>query len=122
LSDDLGRISKIARLMNDQNFGYDLNDGITAWLQTYETGDAYALHRDGELGQSRKLTAVAMLSHPNEYLDGELLLYIHPYKFVVPKTQGTVVIFPPWVLHEVTPVTGGLRQTINMAFWGPTFR
>lgn len=114
-------ISEFGIEANQEYFGYEL-DSIGAWMQTYTKGDSYQLHMDSEIGQSRKMSAVAFLSDEEYYDGGELVLYVHPYRFVVPKTQGTIVVFHPWMLHEVTGITRGVRQTINMGFWGPSFR
>lgn len=93
-----------------------------AWLQTYEAGGYYQLHSDAEIGQSRKLTTIALLSDPNDYEGGELRLIAYPIGYDLPRTRGTLVTFPAWLLHEVLPISSGLRQTINLGYWGPPFR
>lgn len=115
-------IETAARNMNNWYFKYDLDPGQHSWLQTYEAGGDYHRHMDGTPGQMRKLTAVAILSHPLSYDGGRLKLHVEPKEFVVPKTRGTVVVFQHWVPHDVSPVTAGERQTINMGFWGPPFK
>lgn len=112
---------EFAKDMNDAFWQYDLDDNPVGWFQTYEEESKYQIHMDSTPGQMRKLTAVTLLSDPAKYDGGELLIHFHPKFFTVPKTQGTVVVFQPWLLHEVLEVTRGLRQTINLAFWGPNF-
>lgn len=119
----LDPIERAARILNDWYFKFDLDPGQHSWLQTYETGGEYQRHADGSPGQTRKLTAVAMLSHPLEYVGGTLELFSHPpQSILVPRLRGTIVVFQHWMEHEVRPVTAGVRQTINMGFWGPPFR
>lgn len=118
----LDPIETVARNINSGFFGYDLDPGQHSWLQTYETGGVYQPHMDGTPGQMRKLTAVALLSHPDDYDGGSLRINVNPKAFRVPRTRGTIVVFQHWVEHEVLPITDGKRQTINMGFWGPPFK
>lgn len=118
----LDPIETVARNVNDFYFGFDLYGGQHSWLQTYEPGGDYHRHMDGTPGQTRKLTAVAILSSPLTYEGGRLKMYVSPRHFTVPRTRGTIVVFQHWVEHDVSPVTAGLRQTINMGFWGPPFK
>jgi PKHD-type hydroxylase len=43
---------------------------------------------------------------------------------VVPaeKKKGSVLLFPSWILHRVTPVTKGVRKSIVVWVTGPKFR
>ena len=118
----LDPIEWVARNVNKRYFEFDLDEGGHAWMQTYERGNKYQRHMDGSPGQTRKLTAVAMLTDPDEYRGGALDIFVKPQSFTVPRTQGTIVVFQHWLEHEVAPVTSGKRQTINMGFWGPPFR
>ena len=118
----LDPIELLARNINRMYFNYDLDEGQRSWLQTYETGGDYHRHMDGSPGQTRKLTAVAILSSPVSYDGGRLEIFVEPKSFMVPKTRGTVVVFQHWVDHAVQPVTAGVRQTVNMGFWGPPFK
>lgn len=107
---------------NNRCWNFDLDSNTPgAWLQTYETGEQYHIHADASIGQTRKLTVVAILSSPSDYDGGFLRVVPYPEFYEVPRTRGTLVAFPPWLLHEVTPVTRGRRQTINLGFWGPRF-
>lgn len=118
----LNPIETVARNINSRYFGFDLDEGQHSWLQTYEAGGDYHRHMDGTPGQTRKLTAVAILSSPLSYEGGRLKMYVDPRHFTVPKTRGTIVVFQHWVEHDVSPITVGTRQTINMGFWGPPFK
>jgi hypothetical protein len=104
-------------------WNYDLDkDSAAAWLQTYDFGGNYDKHSDTSPGQSRKLTVVALLSNPDSYRGGDLRLCPPPHNFVIPRTRGTLVAFQPWLVHEVDEITSGMRQTVNLGFWGPPFR
>ncbi len=118
----LDTIEATARGVNALYWDYDLDPGQHSWFQSYEKGGRYQPHMDGAPGQTRKLTAVALLTDPADYVGGELRLVTTPKAEWLPRTRGTVVVFPPWLVHEVKRVEGGFRQTINMGFWGPPFR
>ncbi len=115
----------VAHIVNRNvvNFAYDLDmSSATAWMQTYAKGNSYDLHTDGSLGQTRKLTGVLMLSDENDYEGGDLVLRDVKHAFRAPRTRGTVVVFSPWVMHTVEPITAGLRHTINLGYYGPPFK
>lgn len=118
---ELELMERIARTVNDAWFGYQLDDHITSWMQTYQSGGDYRMHTDGVPGQTRKLTCVALLSCKAGYSGGELSIVTPDRTYAVPKTRGTLIVFPGWVWHEVSPVKTGVRQTVNMGFWGPPF-
>lgn len=108
--------------MNKLYWQYDLNPNAVAWLQRYNMGATYPLHTDTYYGQSRKLTAVVMLTDPKEYHGGLLLIKAYPNLLNPPIAQGSIVVFQSWHQHEVTEVIRGKRETINMGFWGPQFK
>lgn len=108
--------------INKWYWNYELDTTPAAWLQTYELGNFYEEHMDTAPGQMRKLSAVTFLSEERNYTGGDLVIRAKPFELVVPKTRGTIVVFQPWLMHEVRVVTQGLRQTINMGFWGPPFK
>lgn len=108
-------------LANSEFWEYDIQTSH-AWLQTYFSGNDYALHFDGSIGQTRKLTVVVMLSEQTNYEGGQLEMNFPTETFHIPKTRGTMCIFPFWVPHNVSMVTKGMRQTINLGFWGPPFK
>lgn len=108
---------------NELYWGFDIDQAPAAWLQTYESGDLYHRHMDASFSQSRKLTAVALLSDPHDYTGGFLTLFDpHDQACELVNTRGTVIVFPSWTMHEVYEITGGKRQTINMGWWGPPFK
>jgi predicted 2-oxoglutarate/Fe(II)-dependent dioxygenase YbiX len=40
----------------------------------------------------------------------------------MPRTRGTLVVFPGWTVHEVEPVTAGERWALIVNGWGPPLR
>jgi len=119
---ELKPIAEVIADVNRMFWQYKLGNNWTAWMQTYRENDSYEPHLDGSIGQTRKLTAIALLTDSSYYVGGDLLFYIHPHTFHAPRLRGTVIVFPHWVIHEVKEVKAGNRQTINLGVWGPPFQ
>jgi PKHD-type hydroxylase len=118
------RLIDVGTDLNKQFFGFDLI-GITEKLQftEYKEGDFFKMHYDKTYDNViRKLSIVIMLSDPNTYEGGELNLWLGDKPDVAPKEQGTVIAFPSYIMHEVLPVTKGLRYTIVAWFGGPNLK
>lgn len=85
-------------------------------LGQYKDGGFYKPHQDANygsednLGLTRKLSIVLMLSEPDAYEGGDLVLKLGD-DFIAPRKQGTIVVFPSTTYHTVTPVTKGERFT-----------
>lgn len=119
---ELENIRLFGHRINQTFWDYELDEDTMTWMQTYEAGGEYQLHMDAGPGRMRKMTAVVLLTNPGRYTGGGLEVFFHPNSVRIPPTQGTVVLFQPWILHQVYPVLSGTRQTLNMSFWGPNFR
>lgn len=118
----LSSLEDVVREVNKEYWGYILDaTPPPAWVQTYGSGNHYGLHMDGAPSQSRKLTGIAMLTDPDTYTGGILSFFAMDKWFETDNSQGTVVVIPHWLLHQVSMVESGLRQTVNMGFYGPPF-
>jgi PKHD-type hydroxylase len=60
----------------------------------------------------RSLSFSMQLSREDEYEGGELKLYEEEKENVMDKSQGTLIMFPSYVLHEVMPITNGERYSL----------
>jgi PKHD-type hydroxylase len=101
--------------LNNQFFGFDLS-GFNEGLQftKYEAPDSkYDLHVDVvSKGIIRKLSIVLQLQKPELYDGGELQLVYSSEPTILGKNQGTLLVFPSYVLHRVTPVSKGTRYSL----------
>ena len=82
----------------------------------------YDWHLDyGAAFSNRKISFSIQLSDPSEYEGGNLEIAGVPFE---PKTRerGTIIMFPSYVRHRVTPVTKGIRYCIVGWVHGPHFR
>jgi PKHD-type hydroxylase len=109
--------------INKYQWNYDIRGIQDIQIGHYGIGGHYDWHPDtmppDENNMQRKLSAVLMLSDPNDYEGG--LLEIKDVE--LPKlAQGTVIIFPSPMYHRVTELTKGERYTAVAWAVGPAFR
>jgi PKHD-type hydroxylase len=111
---------------NNEHFQFDLTY-LTALQYTVYNGSAhsnYQKHLDvGRQFPNRKLSFSVQLSDDAEYIGGDLRFhYIKNQPEVAPREKGTVVFFPSWIVHDVTPVTQGKRRSLVGWVNGPNFK
>lgn len=83
-------------------------------------GGHYNWHTDNGTGLStRKLTAIIQLSDPADYTGCELEI---THVIDIPKTQGSVIIFPSYLPHRVTKLLSGNRNSLVVWVNGPPYR
>ena len=128
-SDDLDwvfrKITDIVLNLNDRFFQFDLH-GLNEGLQftNYKApSDKYEKHVDRAVdGVIRKLSLSIQLTDPKEYEGGELFLYENEKGTEMKKEQGTLILFPSYILHEVKPVTKGERNSLVSWVTGKQFK
>lgn len=77
---------------------------------------------DDERQLVRKLSAVLFLSDPSEYEGGKFQIIAKDSCYTtVEQKRGTIIFFPSFFLHRVTPVTSGTRRSLVMWIMGPPF-
>lgn len=92
---------------------------------TAERQGHFVWHSDigeGALASRRKLTMVVQLSDGDHYTGGNLELQADANIRVANTARGSAVLFPAFVLHRVTAVTGGERYSLSTWVHGPAFR
>ena len=73
-------------------------------------------------GFIRKLSFSLQLSNPKEYKGGDFNLHLSNKKTTLSKEQGTLLVFPSYVLHQVNKVTKGERNSLVGWVTGPPFK
>ena len=122
------RFAFIVRQLNGQFFNFDISGFIEDFQYTTYYGDKkghYDWHIDmGNKSSTspRKLSLVMQLSDPDEYEGGELQLMNSATPITVEKKKGFIVVFPSYMLHKVTPVTAGTRESLVIWIAGPPFK
>jgi|APGre2960657373_1045057.scaffolds.fasta_scaffold22206_3 PKHD-type hydroxylase len=120
------RISAIVLSLNEQFFKFDLHGfGENLQFTEYEapTGK-YESHVDRAYRiPIRKLSIIIQLTDPETYEGGDLeLLSSIEHPICLPKSRGTLIAFPSFQLHRVTPVTKGTRNSLVGWINGKQFR
>lgn len=113
--------------LNKRMFGLDLwNEPPLAMnLNIYNKNQEYPYHRDknspGETSDV-KLTAILNVSQET-YTGGDFSLFLGDEK-VIPEINetGTLLIFPSYLYHKVSPVTSGQRLTLSAWLEGPNWK
>ena len=121
------RVTDIVLSLNERFFKFDLfgiNEGFQ--FTNYKApSDKYGKHVDRAMNlQVRKISVSIQLTNPKEYEGGELKLHTGDNEngITMDKTQGMLVMFPSYVLHEVTPVTKGERNSLVTWITGKQFK
>lgn len=122
--------------VNTNNYGYILKFVENLQFAEYNslTNGFYSKHTDCEdkfnienFVDIRKLSFSIQLSDPNDYEGGELKFYTEKKSvyinreenLVAKKNKGTIIFFPSDILHEITPVTKGVRYSLSSWIQGP---
>ena len=117
--------------VNGRNFDLQLKFLEDLQFSEYigEKKGFYSKHRDCGAKKSldnyvdiRKLSFTIQLTDENEYEGGELIFYIDEKEKTAPKSKGTIIFFESDILHEVKPVTKGVRHSLVSWVQGPNIR
>ncbi|QHI36605.1 PKHD-type hydroxylase [Kordia antarctica] len=119
------KLASLAITCNNERYWFDLL-GFHQELQLtrYSEGDFFDWHMDfgpGEIS-ARKLSMTIQLSDENDYEGGDLQFMINHKIVAAPRKKGTIIIFPSFIMHRVTPITKGIRQSIVGWVSGPPYR
>ena len=120
------RCTGVIQHLNNQFFQFDIEKIEALQIGRYDSRNqgCFKKHVDAgyELPVFRKLSFSIQLSDDNSYEGGDLLLYAGEDYDTAPRRKGTIIAFPSFALHEVTPVTSGVRYSLVGWVCGPKFR
>jgi PKHD-type hydroxylase len=119
------KLADVVSKMNAQHYRFDLTGfGEPLQLTNYDQSEngMYGWHQDYGTGISRKVSMTVQLTDPAEYEGGNLQIMTSGQPQNVRKQKGLIAIFPSYVLHQVTPVTQGSRQSLVAWVSGPAFK
>lgn len=122
------RIQETILYLNSQFFQYDLTKLAPLQHVVYQASEQGHLEwhidyaKESAQNDFRKLSLSIQLSDPSEYEGGELQAQTRGKIAVAPNRFGTVIAFPSFILHRVTPVTAGVRKAVVIWVLGPDFR
>jgi PKHD-type hydroxylase len=121
------RLWRIGYHLNQTSYRLDLT-ALSEQLQytIYESSEAG--HYDWHVDHStvtpvpRKLSLVLQLSDPADYEGCALEIRAANSIETAPLERGTVIAFPSYVLHRVTPILTGRRRSLVSWISGPLLR
>lgn len=122
-----GHLAHLINKANYDKFGMQINFLETIQFTKYEdTGGHYDWHIDSHQGEirphHRKLSMTLMLTNPEDYEGGELLLNNDGNQekpAVLKPRRGELVVFYSHLPHKVAPVTKGERLSLVAWVLGP---
>ena len=119
------RMQKIAMALNSANWQFDLHGFSEAFQYTVyhgKEGGHYHWHVDQGTVPPRKLSLSLQLSDADAYQGCDLEFLAGPDAETAPRGRGTVIAFPSYLLHRVTPITAGTRKSLVVWVTGPKLR
>ena len=117
------KIDKKILKINKETFNFKLNGYNSFQYAVYNENGEYKFHPDtaqGSLGV-RKLSVSLILNE--DYEGGEFLFNMGNEKkpHTIPLKKGSMILFPSYLLHAVSPVTKGTRKSLVVWVEGPKF-
>ena len=125
------------KLYNEENIEHQ----NTAWLRDKEGEKINGLNGKPQFVDNswtnntdwdkklRKLSITVNLTNPGEYSGGEFEIDRGPhfgneryYTVTEIRPRGSIIVFPAFVYHQVTPITWGERKSLVMWTMGPKWR
>ena len=108
--------------VNADAYHYSLTGIEAIQLAVYEEGDHYDWHQDLGVGENstRKLGMSIQVSDPEDYEGGDLDFFKVPD--ATTRRLGSVIFFPSFLHHCITPVTRGRRYSLVAWAHGDAFR
>lgn len=120
------RLAQIVQRLNTDFYRFDLTglENLQYTIYDGRQGGHYDWHIDfGHKNfKPRKISLSVQLSDPADYEGCELQFQIDSQPVSAPRSRGTVIAFPSFFLHRVTPVTRGVRKSLVLWATGPDFR
>ena len=121
-----GRLEDMVLRLNEQYFKYELY-GLAESLQytVYHgsEGGHFDWHKDhgNAHEEPRKISLSLQLSEGSAYEGCDLELH-GAHVQAAPRTRGTMIAFPSYMLQRVPPIISGVRKSLVIWAAGPEFR
>jgi PKHD-type hydroxylase len=119
-----GRIYDLVLEINKEAYLYEPLDMVEhLWYYEFQEGDSMDWHTDiasGSPFSGRKMTAVMNLSTSDEYRGGQLLIN-NGEILATPRSLGSVIAFPGYLVNTIEPITSGTKRILVGWFGGENF-
>ena len=121
------RLEGLVLRLNGQFYGFDLYGLVEAFQYTiYDgaEGGHYDWHVDmgGQDVEPRKISLSLQLTEASAYTGCDLEIEAGKGTYRAERARGTLIAFPSYVLHRVSPIEAGIRKSLVIWASGPRFR
>jgi PKHD-type hydroxylase len=120
------RIVQVVQKLNSEVYHFDVNgvENIQYTVYRAAPGGYYHWHIDHgpHNPKPRKISLSIQLTDSAQYEGCDLQFQVSNSIGVAPRKRGTIIAFPSFFLHRVTPITSGTRKALVVWATGPDFR
>jgi len=104
---------------------YDFGEPIKFLEYNEKNNSHFKIHNDIGIEQGwqtfRKLTIIVQLTDENTYEGCDLMIQNGDKLVTTNKNQGSIIIFPSFMMHQVTSIKKGIRNSLVLWAYGPPF-
>ena len=101
--------------INEEHYKFSIQWGEDCQFTKYDSSyqGFFSKHLDivGFSGEAARKISISVILN-DDYEGGDLNIYTDEAPFVAKKSRGTLIMFPSFLLHEVTPVISGTRYSL----------
>jgi PKHD-type hydroxylase len=121
------KLKMVFELANVTTYNYDIEEMEEVKLLKYTSGGKYKWHTDCGAKEisTRKLSVIVQLSDEDSYEGGDLEFGITnetgESNYTARRTRGSIIIFPAFLSHRITPITHGIRYSLITWMNGDTW-
>ena len=115
----------IRKANREAGWNFEVYETENVQISKYKDQGHYSWHVDGtapnQYGYQRKLSVAILLNDPEEF-EGGVFEFMGLNGNQPKLQQGSVLVFPAFLEHRVTPVTSGTRYSAVTWMYGPSFK
>jgi len=114
---------------NDNAFRFNILKKADIQFTEYDSndGDHYSWHHDVDWnrndGYDRKISVTVQLTDPKDYKGGDFeFSEVETPSSHILKPKGSILAFPSYLKHRITPIKEGTRKSLVAWFIGPEWQ
>jgi PKHD-type hydroxylase len=121
------RLNFYIEALNEKYYQFDLNGYDSFQYTTYDKSGKYGWHMDtmmdkGNNQLTRKLSLTLLLN--DDFTGGDFMINLGNEKkaSAIEMKKGRMILFPSFMIHQVTPIKKGTRKSLVVWTVGPKFK